>query len=89
MTERGHEPEPGWFASNLTSVVATMLSANEQLNWTGLTTLPTYTASDCDTFIADYGIISGSICAVAVILGVMFCFFGELINCSLELTLTS
>jgi len=33
--------------------------------------------SNCGTFVADYGIVACVICAVAFIVGVVFCLFGE------------
>ena len=33
--------------------------------------------SECEKFNADYGIVSGSVCALALLLGIIFCFFGR------------
>jgi hypothetical protein len=45
-------------------------------NATTQTVLSTTHISECETFRADYGIVSGCVCALALVLGVIFCFFG-------------
>lgn len=33
-------------------------------------------SSDCDSFVANYGILSGTVCSLVLISGVITCFFG-------------
>lgn len=50
--------------------------SSELFNYTFQTATTVFQASECDNFDADYGIISGCVCALAFALGIMFCFFG-------------
>jgi len=37
----------------------------------------TFPVTECELFDADYKIIPGCVCALAFLLGIMFCFFGK------------
>lgn len=69
-----------WTTTDESTVITTGLTViDEQTNVTAQTVLSTTTQiSECETFRADYGIISGCVCTLALVFGVIFCFFGWL-----------